>query len=662
MSGKGQNLGMTDGMLPGVLPAPVAVLPRPVRIVPMPSPPPPMPIRQAPPQRSVRLIVMDNGFGLSRDREVISQALSAAGWTLYSDAGPVEMQIHLEAPAAHLLGEAKPNIIIPNPEWWTPDSTSLLGLPGVRVWAKTKDAERIFRDLGARVEHIGWQSIDRLDSAVPRCRAFLHVAGQARHKGTDALLRAWRPEWPHLTIVAAQRTGTERPNITTRGFISSEELQCLQNEHLFHIYPSRYEGYGHAQWEGLSCGAVVFTTDGPPFDEHAGIFRLLPAVRVGEGPVRWHDVPDSSIAEAVRWALSASEEEIAACQTRSRQGYKDAAQAFQARLRAVLSPTQKQRLTLHSPLPRCGVAEYGRQLDRALAEVGSAMQAAPLLGDAPVDDVGRGDAVLLHFEPGIMPHGIAQRLASARKRGARVVFCCHFFDQGVAARFDDAADVFVVHRTYPFELPKMRVLALGCPVYNPAESRQAVRARLGLPPAAVILTTLGLLSPWKRIPDIVSEILSRRRPEDRVFLQILTPLSGAQAQVDAAAVHRLIEGHPDVLFSTEFRPEKDLLDRVYASDLGVLYHAQDTGSVSAATKQFVSARTPLVITGSSHASDLKGGVVRVDGFDSADLAGAALSLARDEKRRAALRDEAEQEYARLNMNEIARQYAAILQE
>ena len=89
--------------------------------------------------------------------------------------------------------------------------------------------------------------------------------------------------------------------------------------------------------------------------------------------------------------------------------------------------------------------------------------------------------------------------------------------------------------------------------------------------------------------------------------------------------------------------------------------SQNTGSVSAATKQFVSGRTPLVITGSSHASDLQGGVVRVEGFDPADLAEAALSLARDERRRAALREEAEREYARLNMNEVARRLAELLQ-
>jgi hypothetical protein len=211
--------------------------------------------------------------------------------------------------------------------------------PSTRVWAKTRDAERVFRTLGARVEHVGFRSNDRHYPLIPRERCFLHVAGEGPNKRTERLWSMWKPEWPLLTITCgSKRTApASRPNVRVIcERMDDGELRALQNRNLFHIYPSRYEGFGHAQWEGLSCGAIVFACDGAPFDEHADIFHLL-ASKINGSPdwnqyVAWRDVEETALADAVAWAQDLSDGEIVDHQARSRRAWEQGAKLFIGRM------------------------------------------------------------------------------------------------------------------------------------------------------------------------------------------------------------------------------------------------------------------------------------------------------------------------------------------
>lgn len=307
-------------------------LPRATSLTPRPLPAPALPM-------TVRIICPDNGAGLSRDREYLAASFEKAGWTVTladpRDRRPCDncaVNVHVEIFAPHFVAAALRNVVIPNPEWWDLSWTPHLRRDSFEVWCKTADARRIFSELGAKTRHIGFVSADRKLDGSHKQRVFLHLAGNSPNKGGDLLLKFWRPEWPRLIFVAAttgSRANSPAPNITlVSARLSDEEVRRIQNECAFHIYPSRYEGFGHAPWEGLSCGAVVFTTDGPPFTEHVEAFHRIESVSTGpEGLIIGHEPTEDGLARAVDWAQCLSDAELAEESARSREAWLRNAQA-----------------------------------------------------------------------------------------------------------------------------------------------------------------------------------------------------------------------------------------------------------------------------------------------------------------------------------------------
>jgi hypothetical protein len=106
-------------------------------------------------------------------------------------------------------------------------------------------------------------------------------------------------------------------------------------------------------------------------------------------------------------------------------------------------------------------------------------------------------------------------------------------------------------------------------------------------------------------------------------------------------------------------PEKELLDRLALSDLGVVYQGVDTGSVSAATKAMVSARVPFVTTNSSHASDITC-AYRTSGVID-QFARSTIELVKDFAKLREMRAETQREYERINMIEVAGKYLDIFE-
>lgn len=272
---------------------------------------------------------------------------------------------------------------------------------------------------------------------------------------------------------------------------------------------------------------------------------------------------------------------------------------------------------------------------------------------SPPRAIGHGDVVLYHFEPGLIHDKtrFLRHLRDVRAQGGKIAFTCHFFTADVEAEYRGFVDLFVLHRPYAIAGRSVQI-PLGCPVYHPP-SRDELRAKLGVGPNEVLLTTVGFLTRWKRIPEVVGELVARLPAGVRVHVQTPWPFNpvGADVAAEDAALRQVRGAH----VSTAFLPERELLDLVHASDLGFVFHGIDTGSVSAATKQFVSARTPLIVTGSTHASDLQG-VLRVPGFSVEAFVNEVVRVAQDGPYRERMREAMRAEYERINMDVVAKRY------
>lgn len=265
----------------------------------------------------VNLVARDNGFGLSRHLRLLEGALVEAGFDVTlsgirrgalrkaldplklrsgtlarrvagRDAARWDVNIMLERVRPEYVPTARRNVLIPHPEWF--DERDRAWLPRLdRAFALTHHAVPIFEGLGLAVDYTGFTSEDRLDAGVARGRAFFHLAGRSRNKGTATLIAAWQrhPEWPRLTVLQDPRVAravVRAPNIVHRiDYIPDAELKHIQNAHRFHLCLSETEGFGHYLVEAMGVGAVVVTLDAPPMNEMVTPDRgaLVPYSRTG---------------------------------------------------------------------------------------------------------------------------------------------------------------------------------------------------------------------------------------------------------------------------------------------------------------------------------------------------------------------------------------------
>jgi len=244
--------------------------------------------------------------------------------------------------------------------------------------------------------------------------------------------------------------------------------------------------------------------------------------------------------------------------------------------------------------------------------------------------------------------------------------CCHWYDHEYMSQYEDNVDCFVLHRDYSPKSEKSVFIPLGCPVYRATKENPELRTQFGLPLDATVLTTIGFLTRWKSIPELAMAMLNAIAGHPKLHVRIHTPwpYDDAGAGAEEASVRAVMNAHgcKNMSFSKEFLPEHEALDLAHASDLGFVFHGFHTRSVSAATKQFVSAGRPLVVTGSSHASDLRMGVVRIGSFDPAEFAREVVSVATNTEAMAGLQRDATHEYDRLNMDVVAKQYVELFEQ
>lgn len=293
-------------------------------------------------KKRIHLAARDNGAGLTRDLEIVAAALRDAGYSVTATAvgagGPRRQMSHLQLRARlalrglvrgrrqsrfdlNIMFErvwrkyptlAWRSALIPNPEWFRAEYEQFL--PSVdKVLTKSRHAVPLFAALGRPTEFIGFTSADRRLAHVEREQTFFHLAGRSGNKGTRMLVELWllHPEWPNLTIVQREKLPSPLPSAANLVYLTSylpdDELRVLQNRHLFHLCPSEVEGFGHHIVEGMSTGAIVIATDGPPMNELVGPDRGILVPYAGTGSQRLsttYQIDAGALANAIDTLLS----------------------------------------------------------------------------------------------------------------------------------------------------------------------------------------------------------------------------------------------------------------------------------------------------------------------------------------------------------------------
>lgn len=272
-----------------------------------------------------------NGAGLERDYRLLRRILEEKGHTvegiMFDQPAPyprADVNIWLEilpSPSWGLTAEAidaaPRNWVIPNPEWWYADIWDKFLPRFEKVICKTKDCLRIFEQKApGRCIFTGFESLDLYEPETERQPTFLHMAGKSETKNTAAVMMAWRLySLPPLTVVAFKPTIAEKckgvPNVVHIERLTEEQVRGMMNRHLFHIMPSKYEGFGHYIHEAIGCGGLVLTTNASPMKDFNGIAPelLIPANGwTGMRTAHAWQVTPMAIAQTVRRAAELSKE------------------------------------------------------------------------------------------------------------------------------------------------------------------------------------------------------------------------------------------------------------------------------------------------------------------------------------------------------------------
>ncbi|HRD55563.1 MAG TPA: glycosyltransferase [Parachlamydiaceae bacterium] len=232
----------------------------------------------------IHLFCEANGKGLEKDRNILREELlklncqvtcfdsSTKGSLPFADINIFVQAIHLD-----YLNSALHNWFIPNPEWFLEKIEMLNSID--LVLCKTKETEKIFKNLRAPTYFLGFTSKDQYRKEIKRNPShYFHLAGSNSQKGTGAIQKVWlrSAHLPFLTAICRNRSPRKSRNfLNINAYLSENELLQLQNECMVHLCPSETEGFGHYIMEAMSVGAVVMTTNAPPMNEFVQDPRFL---------------------------------------------------------------------------------------------------------------------------------------------------------------------------------------------------------------------------------------------------------------------------------------------------------------------------------------------------------------------------------------------------
>lgn len=273
--------------------------------------------------------------GLALDARLVREFLETRGheceYVQFNDLaaprGRYDLAVSMEVAVPEFLEIAPRHWLFANPEWTKPEYHRTIQRSFDRVFAKTRDAERVLRERFTNVYYTGFLTQDRRDTSIERLPRCLHIGGKSGFKNTNAVVAAWREyrywdgsQLPELTVVSSSNMveETETPGVRFVRKATDTEIAEMMNSHLFHLCPSAYEGWGHAVHEARGVGAVILSTDAPPMQEFGSPFHV-PSVRQRKNNLGMlQEVSPAAIREVVPRMLAQPNHVVARMQAEAR--------------------------------------------------------------------------------------------------------------------------------------------------------------------------------------------------------------------------------------------------------------------------------------------------------------------------------------------------------
>lgn len=188
---------------------------------------------------------------------------------------PVDVLVHVERLSWPNANNPARHWLLANPEFIREQDRRWIDRFIDRILCKTHYAADVCASLFPTkdVRMIGFSALDVLMRPAQEIKPrFLHVCGNSRVKGTEAVVGAWRwtrsdgakMRWP-LIVVSDWYPEEDLPEgVKLIRNPLPHDLMALQNSAAVHLQPSETEGFGHALWEAMSLGVPVISTAAPP--------------------------------------------------------------------------------------------------------------------------------------------------------------------------------------------------------------------------------------------------------------------------------------------------------------------------------------------------------------------------------------------------------------
>jgi len=264
---------------------------------------------------------------------------------------------------------------------------------------------------------------------------------------------------------------------------------------------------------------------------------------------------------------------------------------------------------------RCGIATYTKNICEALKQTeylpivyNNKMSSKEIIEKIKSDNI---KILNIQFEPALYDYFDFKKLLKKIKQlKIKIILTVHTEIEEIK-KIEKFIDYFIFHKIPKFfsNRKNINIIPIGAPVFKLPKDRNEIRKKYDFSPNDIILTTFGLMAKWKKNSEILKSFvpLLKKNPDYRI--QLLTSFSDIdfkQSMKENKKINSVIKNYnlkKQITYITDFLPENELNERLWISDLGYLWCDLNSSGSSAARKQFISARLPLITTNSPHYHD-----------------------------------------------------------